>query len=354
MKACATCGLLNEDNAQFCQRCGRPMSATPVATAPPTMAAGALIPPPTSSPPLIPGFAREPMFKRIPRYWDRKRTVAAVFLLLAFILIAVAAGTAWWGASYSGSSGGFSYSGSTSIFPGGTCTASGIGGGACALPVALSNLYGSIGGLMDTAVALALIAMLFGFLGAFGLNFGRWQLFLTLILPGIVFLLIIAAVVAAVADSPSAAGNGLPGFWGSTTHDGITEMWGAGVGWYLGIVSIPFLAIGSLMYFRTWKQPYTALELGWNPGMAPQPTSQAAGTMWAPGAAPPPPPPPGYPIPPPSGYPAPPPPSGYPAAPPPQNYVPSGAGGPVPKVCPHCAAANPPAAQFCQKCGQAL
>jgi hypothetical protein len=340
MKACATCGLLNEDNAQFCQRCGRPMSATPVAEIPPPMAPGTA-PPPGAYPMTAQAFMREPMFKRIPRYRDKKRFIASIFLLLAFILVAVAAGTGWWGVSYSGGTG--------FVLPGGSSTCTGNFVNNCGGTVSgnLYGLYQSIGGLMDTAVALTLIAMLFGFLGAFGMNFGRWQLLLTLIFPGISFLLLIAAIAAAAADTASAAGNGISGFTGSM--NGVS--WGPGAGWYIAIVSIPFLAIGALLYFRTMKQPYTARELGWNPSMGPGPIAQATAGMWAPAQAPPPP---GYPAPPPPGYPAPPPPAGYPSAPPPPGYVPTGAGGPGPKVCPHCAAANPPTAQFCQKCGQAL
>jgi hypothetical protein len=257
-----------------------------------------------------------------------------VFLLLGFIFVAIALGTSWWGSS--------SNAGSANIYPGGATDCSFGGTSApCTLPSALVSLYGSIGALVATALALTIVGAIFAFLGAFALNFGRWQLLLTFILPGVGFLLILAAVIVAPVSSPSAAGNLLPagsGFWGSSSAGGVTTTWGAGAGWYVAIVSLFFLTVGALLYFQTRREPYTARELGWTPAMVPPPGTPTAGTMWAANA------PPQW-SPPPSGAYTP------PAAP---TYTPpiQPTSAPTSQAiqCRNCGMMNPPGATVCGRC----
>lgn len=344
MTKCAACGADNEDQSKFCESCGQPMApavtAAPVPVAPPTYA-----PPPSGG--ISPAYpsANPVYFKRIRGYRDQKRMVAAAVLAAGFVLAAVALGTAWWSVNTN-----FTYDGTTTttgynVYAGGTCSSTSSASSSpppCTVNGTLASLYSNLGTLVGVALALALVAAAFGFLGAFGLNFGRIQLTLTILFALIPFILLLAAAGWAAGSTPSAAS--LPSgdyFWGSTSAIDATTTWGAGAGWYVAIVAALVVIVGMAMYAGTRTQPYTALELGYRP---PVPTPAPAVATWpAASGVPPPSPPGGYPGP---AYPPPPPPptaSSYP--------FPASPAAPAAFACPRCQAMNQSGAKACWRCG---
>lgn len=350
MTKCAACGADNEDESKFCETCGQPMGAA-VTAAPVPVAPTAYAPPPSGGTSLAYPPAKPVYFKRMSGYRDQKRTVAAAVLAAGFVLAAVALGTAWWSISTSYTYDGTTTTGIFNMYAGGTCSSTSSASSPtppCTVNGTLASLYSSIGTLVGVALALALVAAAFGFLGAFGLNFGRIQLTLTILFALIPFLLLIAAAGWAVGSTPSAAS--LPSgdyFWGSTSASGYTTTWGAGAGWYVAIVAALVLIVGMAMYAGTRTQPYTALELGYRPPVLPP--SPGVATWPGGSGVPPPPPPGGYPGP---AYPPPPP----PPPPPPASSYPSPASPAAPAAfaCPTCQAMNQSGAKACWRCGAPL
>jgi hypothetical protein len=194
----------------------------------------------------------------------------------------VALGTSWWGVSITVSD----YSISSNVFAGGTvtttdtCSISYCGGLSASSTASCSSsnstspfctLYTDVGYLVAVALILALLAGVFGMLGAFGLNFGRAQLLLTILFGFVAFALLIAAVAWTAAGTGQAITNGCSTacpygtstmyFWGDLG----AASWGAGAGWYIAVVAFILILIGAAQYASTRSQPYTARELGWTP-----------------------------------------------------------------------------------------
>ncbi len=290
MRVCGACQSEVEDQARFCDRCGAPVGSA-VLPPPPTGPSGtAAQSPPVASPWSSPRpRSKEVYFKRPPGYRDHRRTVASAILAAGFVLAAVALGLGWW--TVSASTPGLSYS--WSVLPGGSVGVSCSGSSTTcsylsAFSVAgspLGSLYVDIGDLVAAAVVLALVATVLGFLGAYGMNFGRPQMTLILLFGVLSFVLLIAAVAWAAAGTGSAASSGSSGAYGSGTvyFWGVngTASWGAGAGWYVAVVAFILLLVGARRYASTRKEAFTALELGYRPPATepsvPSPWPTAAG-----------------------------------------------------------------------------
>jgi hypothetical protein len=261
---CAACGRANEETAQFCGGCGRPL-------------AGNAVPPPPPPPPGGPGLPVDEggrssslLRARLRRLFLRPnpRVLLATLLVVAFVLGIVSIGTAWW--SYSSSAGGTSHS--LNFLPGGnynvTCSGSGCGGfSAGSFPYSnfggsIGTLYGVVLGLMAVGVALTGFAALVAVLAALGRRTGWWQRSGSFVLAFFAILSTLIAVLATVAAQPSAfapntmfdgLGTGgaspMTSFWGSNAAG--TATWGAGLGWYLGLATIVLLGViaGLLIVF---------------------------------------------------------------------------------------------------------
>jgi hypothetical protein len=99
---CARCGAQNPDGNAFCQACGTPLTAAPVAVAaPPPPPPGAMAPPPQvayASPPPVPMAYQSPYYSPGPggvqAQVHRTPWVLIVSAIVALVLIMVGAGTA--------------------------------------------------------------------------------------------------------------------------------------------------------------------------------------------------------------------------------------------------------------------
>jgi hypothetical protein len=268
------------------------------------------------SPPLSPRSAPDvtaslasprPGVRRRPGYQHRRRLLAAILLLVGFGLTAVALETPWWSdtASMSGITLRFSF------YPGATfaasCSGASVSGVSSCGDVSsvdetyasaglwtVGALYAAVQWLLAAAVVLAVTAAVMGFLGAFGLNFGRMQLTLTgvLTLGALILLLtaplwtMVAQPAALVADQATltqgAAGGGTVAgtFWGSNTTAGRNETWGPNVGWYIGFSGAGPLLVALVLLLGSRRDPYTTRELGAVRGGPPGETERSsAGTV---------------------------------------------------------------------------
>lgn len=308
----------------------------------------------------VPAY-RPPTFRRTPGYRHTKRLAASFFLIFGFILLAIALGVAWW--SWSLSVGGSSLT--YSFLPGSSLSAT-CSGSICSSGVyatgtvtyaaaALGNvgtIYTGAEGLIAGGMVLGLIAAVFALLGGYGLNFGRSQLTLTVLLALIAFILTVAAVAWVTAGQPGAipsdmgryyscltGPNPSSSFWGScsSSYEGTpySISWGADAGWYCAVVGMVLLLVGTVLLIVTRKEPYTANEIA----MVPPPTLAAPPPgpyVTAPGL-----------IPPPAAAPT----TAYPPPPPPPPSPPA-AGPWVP--CPTCNAMNQVGSSTCWQCHRPL
>lgn len=304
-----------------------------------------------------------PRFKRRPGYRNRKRLLGAVILTLGFIFVVIALAAPWWTISVDNHSKGF-----TDViyfFPGtgvsatcsGTCTGgepSGSSTYSATIPplTNVGNLYGGVQGLMIGALLLSLVVASLAFLGAYGLNFGRMQLTLTILLGFLALALALGASIWAAAAQPGAmsadkfpfcftGGSSVTNsFWGSqsgTCPNGavIDYSWAAGAGWYSAMIGFAFLWAGTVWLLLGRKEPYSAAELGvypLTPSIPPAPGPYVVAPPWV---SPPPGPAPGY---------------GSPVAPPPPPPPATTWGVP----CPTCGATNPMGVPICWRCQRAL
>jgi hypothetical protein len=252
----------------------------------------------TGPPPVTPiDGRREPRFLRRAGYRHGRRAGAALLFLVAFVLAGVAVGTPWWTESVSGHGATISQS----FFPGTevllTCVQSNAGPGVCGNTNTVDTtyqatgynatgaIYAGIEYLLAGALAVALAAAVLGLLGAFGLNFGRRQLTLTLLLGILAFVLLLAAPTWAAAGQPAAlqadgaTGHGQPAgptssFWGANTTGGVSWTWGADVGWYCAVGAAALLLVGLLLLLDSRRDPYTYREIA--RAMAPVPATTPA------------------------------------------------------------------------------
>lgn len=397
MRVCPRCGRANGDTGNFCDGCGAALPPASAPTAAPTTPPPSAQPPPAGyaypygqgspavpapQPPAHPGYypgypsqppapyqqgayalaPTGPAPRRPAGYRHRKRSTASILLTIGLVLILISMFIGWWTATET-LTGNPSSTTTLNFIPGSsyttTCTSSttgcgGSGSSSTTSTYASSNLnhvstiYQDVQYLLIGAVLLVAFAVVAGFLGAFGISFGRGQMSMVVAFAIIAAILCLAAAAWVAVGQPAALSSDANGscgaspnicgsFWGSYSAAGGSETWGAGGGWYLALVGFILVIAGGAMYARTRSEPFTLAEIA----QAPPPSSY--------------PPPPAYAYPPYSAT-APPPPAAYPgaqypgAAQPPAAPPPTWQAPPAPAATPS-APTTPRPAGYCPRCG---
>ena len=214
------------------------------------------------------------------RYARRPSTWPSIFLLLAVALLVGSLLPSWWTFSIQEPNGEASLT--YNFLLGGQYTATCTSGTECASSAtgtlaysshglgAIGSLYGGLGAVVIAALALAAVACAAALAGTLGYWRGRRPLLLGTVFGILALLLILSAVISIVALQPSAFSQSAGGlastaapspatsFWGACSGGGagngacstspgsgsITASWGAGVGWYLGLLAAVLLAVG--------------------------------------------------------------------------------------------------------------
>jgi hypothetical protein len=203
-----------------------------------------------------------------------RRRAGGIILLLSLVILAVSLLLPWWFLSAS--------EGSTTVgydfLPGNTISAtldgSTISGSYSAAGFGgMAGLYEALFGLLVAGLALAGIAGVLGLLTDFGVLRGRTRGRALPALAIVGLLLVVAAVGVTTTAQPSTFNNANPdglcsafanysgsspcsSFWGSISANGATISWGAGTGWYIGVVGLVFVLAGVLVWNSGRKDPW--------------------------------------------------------------------------------------------------
>lgn len=294
MVSCPSCGKRNPEGARVCFACGRPFPVDPSLPlpeprprAPEARRSGRrLLPEPRPVPtePTPRAYLDSPFdpagsgrLRRRPQgYVHDGRRAASVIVVIGCLLVVAAVVTPWWGISGAVPSGDAALE--FEFLPGdhltSTCTGSCNGIPAGDPTYEQRNLSG-VGAVYEvtvailvTSLALGVSAAALGWLGAYGVNFGRRQLRAAV---GCAIAATVAAafaVVTVAVAQPLAMSAGLPEygegvgagatFWGMT---GTGVSWGASFGWYAAIVAAACLALGTIVLLRDASDPFTLAEI---------------------------------------------------------------------------------------------
>jgi hypothetical protein len=253
-------------------------------------------PPPPPPAPVTPYVLKPPRPKRSPR---TVRSIAATFLLFGAVLVAVSMGVSWWGYSEQGKG----ISGTESFYPGNsyyelgtfpsgavnswqTYTTSGL--------LHVGQLYEAVLAVGILAALLGFVATVLGYLGAINSFHSRRSQTLTLLLVIVAFASTVALPITVAVGQPSAyntdassylggcgpSPNPCTGLWGSQTAAGVTQSFGADIGWYLALAAAVFFVLALVQLLGSRRAPYTREEVA----------AAAAQPNWSEGLPPPPPP----------------------------------------------------------------
>jgi hypothetical protein len=196
-----------------------------------------------------------------------------VLIIVGVVLVGVSLGVGWYTIGLSGTEDGFSVSTSSSInlFQCVTTTASANGQSSTSSSCNTNSsshtaqLYDATLGIVIGGVAVGALALVMVLLTTFMRRpWGKLMTMLPFILALVGGILCIAAPIALMAGQPGAmaadanCGNNCQGpessFFGSATISGVSETWGAGIGWYLAIAAGAVLIVGAIFIMLANKK----------------------------------------------------------------------------------------------------